>query len=203
MLLFNGKPLVWVTGNPNKVSNLNTTLEQEGLEGLLSVDYDCREVLASPATIARAKAMMAYAAVVPEKFEEGTNIMVEDTSLDILGAMDWDPTLIKHNIPRLPDFIGHQVLVDILNLSVANKSRKQLLKLIFHKSGGLPTCLMLARKLEAPFRKIILRLSRNPARYKRKSISCSSRWAYIQRPLSVFPETHCQLPVQFFSNLGS
>jgi inosine/xanthosine triphosphate pyrophosphatase family protein len=110
MLLFNGKPLVWVTGNPNKVSNLNTTLEQEGLEGLLSVDYDCREVLASPATIARAKAMMAYAAVVPEKFEEGTNIMVEDTSLDILGAMDWDPTLIKHNIPRLPDFIGHQAL---------------------------------------------------------------------------------------------
>lgn len=110
MLLLNGKPLVWVTGNANKVSNLNTTLAQEGFEELLSADYDCREVLASPATIAKGKAMMAYTAMVPSKFEEGTNIMIEDTSFDILGIYDWDPTLIKNNLPRLPEFVGRKAL---------------------------------------------------------------------------------------------
>jgi inosine/xanthosine triphosphate pyrophosphatase family protein len=105
-LSLNDQEVVWITGNQNKVFNLNATLALSEMPELKSFDFDCREVLASPATVARYKAMMAYTAVVPAHFKEGSIIMIEDTSLDLDGVADWDPTLIKNNIARLPGFVG-------------------------------------------------------------------------------------------------
>lgn len=101
--------LFWVTSNLEKVANLNATLELNGLPPLNHIDFDCREVLGSPLVVAGMKAMMAYKAV-KDQLPEGAAIMIEDTTLDLPAVHDWNPTLIKYNIGRLPQHIGEEAI---------------------------------------------------------------------------------------------
>lgn len=99
----------WVTGNLNKVQNLNETLVQQGLPPLNHIEHDCREVLGSPVVVAIMKSMMAYKAV-HESLPEKSTVMIEDTTLDLPGVHDWDPVLIKFNLERLPNYIGNEAI---------------------------------------------------------------------------------------------
>lgn len=98
--------IVFVTGNENKVRELNETLSISGTPQFTSWDLNIPEIQGKPIDVAVHKCNVAF-----RRFQYSKAVLTEDSSLGFTGLGGLPGVYIKH----FQEALGNQGLVDLLN----------------------------------------------------------------------------------------